>query len=489
VAKTDQSQVNVLADTAPTISIASSQDVFENRNVSIVATVNTGRPVANSMRARFFATRADAEAEANELSGADAITTSISPGLPTTPNTNFDATLAYTTPDVSGTNRQDTYFLRVDVSITGQGSRNASTHAIVQVNVMNSIAAEIDVGSTFSTYEAVLANINFTFNPGSPTATEIRHSWHSSAAAATADTGEVTTNVPAVTLTHTAFSTLATRTSIATESGTISFMTPSVTSARTLYGRIEIVQDGAVVDFATYSLAVANNQVSSITAGNIRMRETEVGTVPLTYVTGQPAADTFAMSVHETLADAQAGTNALVDGEIPTLHSFTPSAPAAGTGTQTGSLRLRGPTLRSGNRTVFVRVEIRQGIHTWYDVAEVTLVDRVRASIDMPEVINIDESASVDAVGTYVTGEHTATAFGYRVYANSSDATNNENELTGGSQPLTIALTPSRPDPSGDRAAAKTLTARITAPAVTRDEDYFVVWSITQHNFPEDPPL
>ena len=103
------------------------------------------------------------------------------------------------------------------------------------------------------------------------------------------------------------------------------------------------------------------------------------------------------------------------------------------------------------------------------------------SEIDMPESVRIPERDTAILTGIYVPGIPPADSFGVRVYSSQVDAENNQNELFGEENPLTILLDPFTPAQSGDLNVPHFLTAAITAPEVNRDTVYWIKWWINQN--------
>lgn len=477
-------QVTVLDDFDPSLSMPTTYSVYENRAASVSITINSGRPVANAITAAIYGSREDAESETDPIA---TIPITLTGTLPTVSASTGNLSADFTAPTIATSDRRDSYFLRVNLSVTGQtiATRNVSVHAMTEVLVINSIAATLSAPAIYNVYGNQNVNLQFTFNPGSPTATAIRMSWHSSLANAATDTDELTTNVPTVTLSHPSFSDLDAEATVSDQTGTLNFMTSTVESEMTLYGRIEIEQDGSVVAFDTFRVIIAVSTSSSISVPNLIGVEGETITATITYESGVPSADSFGHSFHASQTDATSGENERTTN-VPTAVTFNPTTPASGSSLQTATLSLQLPYVAQ-DRTIYIRVEILQGTRTWYETASILIQNRFQSSITMPSQIEVSETESVDAVGSYIVGIPSATAFDYEVYATEENRNNQEHELIGDAQPLTIVLSPASPDVTGDRSASKTLTATVTAPSVEQDTTYYLNWEIVQEAIPADP--
>jgi len=485
MAVTDRAIVNVLDDISPTISAPDTYSVYEARAASVEITVNTGRPVANVLSAAIYGSRADAVSETDPI-GSIALT--LDGTLPTSVDTAATINVEFTAPEVTTADRRDAYFLRVNIAVTNQGARNASAYDITEVLVLNSVAATISAPSLYNVYSEIDVNLSFTFNPGSPTASLINVSWHSTLAAAQSGANPLTAGTegaPVSSLTHTAFTDLATEATISDETGTIDFTTPTLTAATTLYGRLEIEQNGVVVASDAFSVVVAVRRSPSISLPNIIGIEGAALTETFTYESGAPFADAFHYSFYQTLQDAIDKTNPITNSGIISI-SISPASPVSESGSLTATLALTLPYVAQ-NRTLYIRIEIHQGSRVWYDTASILIQNRFQSSITMPDRVDIPETESVDSVGSYTVGIPHATAFDYEVYATETDRDHQMNELTGADQPLTIVLNPATPDVTGSRSESKTLTATITAPSVESDMTYYLLWHIIQAVIPEDP--
>lgn len=478
MSKIDAATINVLNDRSPTITLPSAHTVTEGSTTSIGATVNTGVPGANSMSAHLYSSSADALNDRNR----SAIPVTLIPAtLNGDANVNRTVTAYFTAPQVTGQSRQNIYYLGLHVNITGQGSRNSGASAVCTVAVINAIPASISLASVFTAIGGHGASLPFQFNPGSPTATEIRHSWHRDAASAANNNNVLTTGVPTVALNHTALTTLAGRTTVTTENGQITFTAPVVSAQRQLYGRIEIVQGGSVVAFDTYRVAVNPARQGNISIANARVMETASHALPVTYDPGLPTATAFGYSWHTSQGDANSGANPVTSG-IPTGNTFSPTTPHGAVSTAMANFNFTAPVV-TADRILYLRVTITQGGVTYYDTAAITIWKRIPASIDMPETVNVNENDTVTISGTYVTGDPPATAFGNREFPSLNDAENRTNEHTGNNRELTITLNPTTPVITGDRSVARPLEATVQTPSVSRDEDFGILWSIIQASF------
>lgn len=494
IQRVDTGLINVLADTAPTVTLPDNYTVIEGGRASITATTNSGRPAANRISYAFYSSLANAQSETNPFSGGSAITATITPALTSSEVTDTEITITFTSPYIgSATAVEEFIYLRVDLAITGQSdaARNMSGHDIMAIRVVNALTASVSIAATFTHYEVTAVNIPFTFWHGSPVATEFRHSFHPTPTDATNDTNEYTTNVPTATFTHTSFEDLQERAIVVTESGTINYTTPAVTADTTYYARLEIIQNGVVAGFATYSILVENSiDPSIVSVGNLAVVEGGLTrTLYFTYTSGAPYADLFVVTLHSTRDDATNGVNALTT-DVPTIQwSYAPrnGVPNQSAGTHNGHVNLRYIPYVDADRTIYIRLEIRQGSSVWYRVAELLIYNRVLSTIDMPEVINVPERGTLTVTGTYQTGIPTGQALGYRVYPTETDAENSTNELTGENQPLTIVMNPTRPAIGGHPNTIRTVSATITAPEVSRNEDFGIRWYITQNEITPDP--
>ena len=486
--KYDVTRASILNDTAPTVTLPSTFNAYENREAVITGTINTGRPAANEVTYSFHNTLADANNNVNPLSGENAITAVIAPALPSTDNTNQTITITFIAPDVDSlTTLNQALYLRVNANITGQGDRNATGFGVCSLSITNSIHASVDIASSFTHYEITPVILPMTFNPGSPTATEFRHSWHPTAQDALDDTNEITSDVPTATFSHTAFSVLAGRAVVATEGGSVRYTTPGVNTDTTFHCRLEIIQEGVVRDFDTYAITIENSVDPSISIPNYIVEEGALLRILIyTYNSGAPYSDEIDGSWHSTQADADSGANPITTG-IPTTATIFPQTPVQNAEPQQGSISTFYWPYVDSDTDIYFRIWIRQGTRIFYDTSRITILNRVVANIDMPESVQIPERGTVVSTGSYTTGIPSATAIGVRVYATETDADNEQNELTGENNPLTIALSTTTPNTGGDRTSPRDLVATITAPAVTRDETYYLRWWITQSAILPDP--
>lgn len=474
--------LNVFNDRPPTISGPSNIVNFERRTASGTFRINTGRPASNRLTITFHNSASDARNDRNAIGAGGTrpsnVTASniqfLTDGLVQT-DTDYDVQVSMTLPDVSGESSL-TLYMRVEVS-GGYGS----AYHVTTIVVNQDIAASLSIASAFTHFEDTQITLPFNVYLGSPTAHQIVHTWHNSAADAASGSNPITSNRPTVT------TSLNFNAPPFSRSGTLSMRTPAVTSQQTFYGRVVLRQrnaSGTVVEFSdSYRLIVQNNLVPSLTIQNITGIEGRTVTAALSYVSGSPYADRFSIvGYYRSRSDALNSRNRITSAsQIPSNVSFTPSTPAQSAGTHTGSLRMTLPNV-SSDTTLWVRASINtQNVGT-FSYFSITILDRIVATINFQSTVDMDERGVRTIQGTYTRGVPAATQITATPYANEADARARRNPLTSGARP-TLVMNPTVPDASGSPTEQKTVTMQITAPDVNMDEDYGIDVRILQEEF------
>ncbi|MXV76535.1 hypothetical protein F4Z99_19980, partial [Candidatus Poribacteria bacterium] len=143
------------------------------------------------------------------------------------------------------------------------GTRTATT----RIFVYQSVPATIEIAN-YAVYELTNFYATLDYNAGSPLATTIRHKFYASAADAEADRNPITSgrgNPVSITPSDAQLAALSGQ-PIRERSGTLAYgpALPAVTAETIWYGRVEIIQNGRVADYDTYTLRILNSVAPSI---------------------------------------------------------------------------------------------------------------------------------------------------------------------------------------------------------------------------------
>ena len=500
MAKTDHSNLIVHSDEAPSFAMPNYIFGYESRTFDVTSVVNSGRPVANSITIRVFPSFSDAEDEENELTAANysnyysvagttyisgVPTVSLVDSLPSSPDIQRNVTMRVVAPTISTNRRLALFYVRVDIASTGNtdATRNASSFDIKTLHIDSSISPTVSADDNYDIYENASQSLQFSFLPGVPTINRLEFSWHNNATDAANGSNPITTGVPSATLRYTDVDTLSRRSVVASETGYIDFTSPSVTAATTLYGRIAAIdRHSNVVASDSFTVSIENNLEHTITVGSFEGIEGSTISIPFSYISGSPTADSFRNRFFSSSTDAQGETNELTTG-IPTNVVFSPTSPASGTGRLNGTISMTLP-LVSEDTEFAVRTDLIQGTNIVRAIWFLEVLDRVESEINFNEDLEMNERTTKIFTGTYKTGIPSATAFSAKVYPNESDAENDVNELIGTANPLAITFNPTTPVTTGDRTMERTVSAQIVVEDVgDDDEDFGIIWGITQETF------
>jgi len=502
--KYDVSLLRVPSDIAPTIWLDPNIYIYESQSLEEILHVNSGHPPATRIWFEMYRTLADAESQTNPLSSTrfpvdtDGLPTiTYTDALPSGSRVSKLITLTIGVPAISSDlTRRSEFYIRANIAQEGYtpNTRNRSAFRISRVQINSHVAAEIECDALYQRYEDQDVSLTARFFLGSPAATQIRFRWYNSLSDAEAGTHPIPeADRPAVTLEHTSFTELAARKRLWWERVTINFRAPAVTENTTWYGALEILQENiqtrvvGVVDRCAFQLQLLDTRTHTVRVGNARVTEGEVFQHSATIQVGAPPALRLRHSWHANRQDARRNENALTTG-IPT--DFVIGQPIDDVHDQNIPMGMTMPYV-TRNTTIYGRLELsRDGADKKIQVWELTIVNRVRASIDFPDDISIDEMMTEGVNGTYVLGEPPATAFRAEIYDTREDAATEFSQLTGDNNPLAIVFDPAVPDSSVNPTRAKMLEARITTPDVpdtVEFEDYGIRWEIDQPDFEDDP--
>lgn len=484
----DVVRLDVRANRAPAISAPATVTIYEGRSASFDVTVNVGYPVINDFAHVLESNQRETVSEGGNNPDISYTERSWS----TWPaNSGGAQPVTVVAPTLPGSNPVYVDWYVVFTVTSTFGSASATT----RIRVYQSVAATVSIPENLSAYENTSFSENgLMYNAGSPVATEIRHSFHSSLSNARADTGLVTSGRPSVLITPLP-ATLAglVNAQIRTRQGNMVYggTLPAVSSDTRWYGRLEIVQNGAVADFAVYTLTILNAVNPSITVGSgYGIEGTNIRT-NLTYMSGAPYADRFQhVGFYNSQSDAINNRNRLTTANgIPSNISFTPTTPAQRTGVQTGNIQMTLPYVNADKRiwglVRIVRDESDGRTLYWQTTYYIDILNRVPAQIDVQEVITMDEESTMMVMFNYTRGVPAARGFGVSIHESQSDADNNRNPVMDSDDPR---ITLSAYDNTGSQTAQKTGTATIVAPDIgNSDRRWYPRFYMDQDRIPADP--
>ncbi|MYB01984.1 hypothetical protein F4X90_20235 [Candidatus Poribacteria bacterium] len=462
----DVTRLDVRANRRPEVYAPANITAYEGQSISINVSVVVGYPIMND-----FAHQLQNSARQSVTEGGNNPDISYSERDWSTWPANSGGLQPVTVvmPTLSGDSPTYTDWYIVWTVTSSYGTATATT----RVRVYQSVAATISLPENVSAYENTSFSIdNMMYNAGSPVATEIRHSFHNSLADARADRNPVTSNRPSVVITPNASGLAALLNQpIRERTGSLRYSTnlPSVSADTTWYGRVEIVQNNAVVDSAVYTLTIRNAVAPSIRISSGEAIEGHRLSTPVTYNAGAPYANQFNhVGFYNSQSDAQNNRNRLTNSDgIPSNLVWSPLSPAARTGSQTGVLQMDLPYVSADKRIWgLARISRDNGdgsVDHWQTTYYIDILNRVPAQIDVQEVITMNENATMIIMFTYTRGVPAARGFGVSIHESQSDADNNRNPVMASDDPR---ITLSAYDNTGDQTAQKTGTATIVAPEV-----------------------
>lgn len=484
----DVVRLDVRARRAPTVSAPDTVTVYEGRSISFDVSVNVGYPVITDFAHVLESNQRETVSEGGnnpDISYTER-TWSSWPA-----NSGGAQPVTVQAPTLPGSNPVYTDWYVIFTVTSAFGSASATT----RIRVYQSVAATISIPENLSGYENTPFNENgMMYNAGSPLATEIRHSFHSSLANARADTGLVTSGRPNILITPTpAILEQLADAVIRERQGNMVYLSnlPAVSQDTRWYGRLEIVQDGAVADFAVYTLTILNAVNPSVRITNIEGIEGTPVVAIMSYVSGAPYADRFShVGFYNSQADAVANRNRLTTSDgIPSNVSFSPATPAERTGMLSGTLQMTLPYVTANKRLWgLVRIERDEGDGRtlyWQTTYSIYILNRVPAQIDVQEIITMDEESTMMIMFTYTRGVPAARGFGVSIHESQSDANNNRNPVMDSDDPR---ITLSAYDNTGSQTAQKTGTATIVTPDIgNTDRRWYPRFYMDQDTIPADP--
>lgn len=461
----DVVRLDVRANRAPEVYAPSQVTVYEGQSLEFNVSVVVGYPIMNDFSHVLQNSQRNAVSEGGNNPD---ISYTERPWSTWPANSGGLQPVTVQAPTLSGTSPLYVDWFVVFTVRSSYGTASATT----RIRVYQSVTATISIAQNHSAYEMTNFSATVMYNPGSPVAYEIRHSFHNSLSDANNDRNPRTSGRPNVNVapTRSQLAALAGQ-AIRERDGSISYGTalPAVTSNTNWYGRVEIVQSGNVVDYATYTLTILNTITPTIRITSGTAIEGYIVSTPVTYNAGAPYANQFNhVGFYNSQSDAQNNRNRLTSADgIPTNLVFAPLAPAARTGTQTGVLSMTLPYVNADKRIWgLARISRDNGdgsVDHWQTTYYIDILNRVPAQIDVQEVITMDEESTMMIMFNYTRGVPAARGFGVSIHESQSDADNNRNPVMESDDPR---ITLSAYDNTGGYTAQKTGTATIVTPNI-----------------------
>ena len=484
----DVVRLDVRANRAPTISAPSLVTVHEGQSTLFDIQINTGYPSATSLS---FSLR---NANNNPVSQGESNPTITA--IDTFSEAYGDNVQAGLTHRVNAPTLPGDTPLYVDwlVTFTITSSEGSDT-ATTRIRVYQSVPATISFPENVSAYEQTeFSSSDLMYNAGSPVATEIRHSFHNSLADARSGVNPVTSGRPSVTIRPTSQELANLRgQTIRERNGTLAYDSalPAVSNDTRWYGRLEIVQNGAVVDSTAYTLTILNAVQPSLSVTSGFGIEGTRAVFPVLYNAGAPFADRFnIVGFYSSQSDAQNNRNRLTSADgIPTNIVWTPTTPSHETRQLTGSVYMTLPYVSADKRLwVLARIE-RDGegsaVNYWQATFYIDVLNRVPAQINVQEIITMDEESTMMVQYTYTRGVPAARGFGVSVHESEADANANRNPVMDTDDPR---ITLSDYDNTGSYTAQKTGTATIVTPDIgNSDRRWYPRFYMDQDEITPDP--
>lgn len=483
----DVVRLDVRAERRPTLSVPNLVSVYEGQTVSFDITVNTGYPVLDDLRHQLL----DGQGVVTE-GGSNPDVQYTEPNWDNqNANTVVTIPISVVAPTLPGDSPTFVDWFIDFTVVAGSFALQLST----RLRVYQSVTASISFPENLSAYELTdFSNSQLMYNAGSPVATEIRHSFHNSLSNARSGSNPITSNRPSVSINPTTneLANLADQ-PIRNRSGTLRYNTalPSVSSDTRWYGRLEIVQNGSVVDWTAYTLTILNAVQPSLSVVNGIGVEGTRAVFPTYYTSGAPFADRFNLvGFYNSQQDAQNNRNRLSSSAgIPTDIVWEPSTPAEQTGQLTGRLLMNLPYI-TADKTIWALARLErdtgEGSSEFFQTTfYITIQNRVPAQIDVQEVITMDEEETMMIMFTYTRGVPPARDYGVSIHESQSDANNNRNPVMDSDDPR---ITLSEYDNTGSQTAQKTGTATIVTPDIgTSDRSWYPRFYMDQDEITPDP--
>ena len=466
----DAATLIVIADRPATISAPAFVSVVEGGTVTYDVVVYTGWPLIDNI-VTFGEVLKDAGGTVVTEGGLNP-TVNIPQyplGITTISTTTYTFTVTVIAPTLPGDSPSSVDWL-IEFPIVQEGVRTTAT---TRLRVTQSVPATINFPENVSAYEQTeFSSSELMYNAGSPVATEIRHSFHNSLADARAGRNPVTSNRPSATIRPTSqeLSNLAGQ-PIRERDGTLAYGSalPAVSGDTQWYGRLEIVQNGAVADSTAYTLSILNAVRPSLSIVSGVGIEGTRAVFPMLYNAGAPFADRFNLvGFYNSQQDAQNNRNRLTSADgIPTDILWAPTTPTQRTGQLSGLLYMQLPYV-TADKTIWALARLERdgeggAVEFFQTTFYMEILDRVPPTIDVQEYISMQEESTLRIMFTYTRGNPPASGYGVTLHETVQDAENNRNPVMDADDPR-ITLSPY--DNTGSYTAEKTGTATIVAPDV-----------------------
>jgi len=485
----DVTRLIVRANRVPTLSVPSIVNLYEGQNTIFDVQVNTGYPAATSLTYQLRNASNQVVSEGGSNPDITVIDDFAGPP-PLGANQYASLTHRVTAPTLPGSSPNYVDWLLVFTITSTEGTARGT----VRIRVNQSVAATISIAGNHSAYEMTNFQVPIMYNAGSPVATQIRHSFHNSLSDARADRNPRTSGRPNVNVSPTSseLSALSSQ-SIRERSGSISYGSalPAVSQDTRWYGRVEIVQNGSVVDFDTYTLLIRNAVAPSISIGSGSGIEGTRGVTNVYYVSGAPFATRFELvGFYNSQSDAQNNRNRLTTANgIPSNIVWDPASPQQLTGNLNGFLRFTLPYVNADKRIWgLARISRRNladtGWEHWQGTFYIDILNRVPATIDVQEVTTMDEEDTMMITGEYTRGVPPARGFGVSIHDTQADANANRNPVMDSHDPR---ITLSAYDNTGSYTATKQFTITINTPDISADRSWYPRYYMDQDTITPDP--
>lgn len=483
----DVTRLIVRANRVPTLSVPSIVNLYEGQNTIFDVQINTGYPAATSLT---YQLRNASNQNVNEGgSNPDITVIDDFAGPPPLPaNSYASLTHRVTAPTLPGNSPNYVDWL-LEFTLT---STEGTARGTVRIRVNQSVAATISVQENLSAYEMMDVSIPITYLQGSPGATAIRHSFHNSLSNARSGSNPVS-NRPSVTIDPNAAALAAIAPpagNIRERTGSLAYTLPAVSSDTTWYGRVEIVQNGSVVDSDTYTLTIRNAVAPSISISSGFGIEGTRAVTNVYYVSGAPFATSFSIvGFYNSQSDAQSNRNRLTSADgIPSNIEWSPATPSQLTGNLNGFLRFTLPYVTADKRIWgLARISRDNGggsVSHWQTTFYIDILNRVPATIDVQEVTTMDEEDTMTITGEYTRGVPAARGFGVSIHDTEADANANRNPVMDDSDPR---ITLSAYDNTGSYTATKQFTITINTPDISADRSWWPRYYMDQDTITPDP--
>ena len=505
---------NVVANEPPTIIVPSFRSSYEDMDITLPATAYNGRPAATALGLTVHADAFDALRNINpsyRSGNAEALDV-LNVGQLGTSNTiriagsRVSITANINVPPIAGT-RPKFWYLRWTIGYPGtDGNPDLSrSHAVGYTifKILQSIRSSIMIASSFTREETTDIVLPFNYNIGSPKATQVVHSWHSTLAYAVAGTNRVTANRPTVAVdpTPTGLSEYNIDSGRLDRAGGLTMRTPAVTSRTELYGRVEIWQpplsdptaDPVMVDSDAYTLIVTNRSEPMLAVEHVREVEGTRTRTAVRYVGENIPGDRWEINYAETRQRA-IDENWLTDDDLrrPTRVTYEHDHPRQGPNERQITMRISLPYVDQ-NETIWARLTMvvvnpvdgtESYTHAYF---RIVIRDRVEACVELGPDVTFDEQVDNFAVQCwYNEGLPPATTMDVTVHQDETYALLDRDPLTGANE-LRARLSITNITPTDNPTARVPFTLYLSSPDIALNEDWGVRVDINQSGYGPDP--